>query len=1520
MRSLALFVLILGALFQCLAAPGQGVNRFAILDEYWDIYYPHAEFPRLTTPQWVGEEDVDAVLVLAIDDMREHTPYENYLRPILERLKQIDGRAPVSIMACKIDPQEPHLQRWLEEGVSIETHTFDHPCPILAKGDFAGAKSTYDRCVDLFFTVPNNRPVAFRTPCMDGINSASPRLFAEILGGTTSQGHFLTLSSSIGLLLTPEDTKNPAELVTDSAGKPRFNKYLLPGYINFIRDYPYPYLIGNQIWETPFCIPDDYEAFRANGEKSPATVADMKASIDAIVARKGIWVMTFHPYAWLASNQVIELIDHVVAKHGRKAKFLSLREVNERLEKNLFGGQSTRARNGRENGARLLDLNGDGFLDSVIANETVRQTRVWQPEERRWKTGGFPVALARQGETREARFGVLDGKPVLFVANESEHGFWQYENGEWKRAPEFLRGLELKTAAGGREQGVRFRDFAGDDSCELLVSNPRENAVYSWSSEEKAWRKLAFALPEGVALVTADGEDNGVRFVDVNKDGRDDVIFSNEKEFGLWLYVPELHLGFKQGWTRQIMRGRRGERPEIPMISRGGEFPNNGAWFADDAMWVQNENTAHLTNLVERVSFRELLDGFQPAAKSPREALKTMVTDPEHIVELVAHEPAVQDPVGFEWGADGTLWVVEMRDYPNGINGRPGGVVKRLRDEDGDGLYERAEVFLNHLNFPTGVMPWKNGILISAAPEIIFAEDNNSDGLVDRTEVLFRGFVEGNQQHRVNGFEWGLDNFIHGANGDSGGVIEIVGTRFSVPIAGRDFRFQPDTRAFEATSGQTQFGKRRDDWGNWFGGANYTWGWHYVYPEEYLRRDSRVAVRSSHHSLNSRPDGTRVYPISRVQQRFNDIGMAGHVTSAGSFAPYRDELFGPEFERSIFISEPTHNVVHREVLEPDGVSFRSHRSTVEQEREFLASTDPWFRPTTVKTGPDGAIYIADMYRLVIEHPEWIPHDAQKVMDVRAGEDKGRIYRVRPRNKTLRAVPRFNTVEEIIGTMESPNGWQRDTAHRLLVERRAANALPASHAIARSSASAKARLQALCAIQGLNGLDDEVLLGALQDAHPAVREHAVRLSEDRLGSTRVKAAVLSLVEDPEIRVRYQLAFSLGEITAPEIADALARLAARDPDNVEMTTAIMSSSQEHRGALLAAVLMTKAEGSQIERLVNHLVDGIAGEKKDIPAAIHALEVQPIEAWRAVALARLYRSAGEKEKLGSLKRWAGELVANPDATDADRSAVLPLIDSPDVLGRLLGPASSPALQRAALARLARLNDAAVPATLVDQWKSASPSMRHEVTSVLLGRPAWAMHLVQELRAGKIDAAELGATGRQSLLTHSSDEVRTSAKPLFQPVTSEREVLVAAMLPRISSISGDPARGQALFQTHCALCHRAGEAGTGAGPNLVTLRDQSAETLLTALLDPNRAVEEKYWTCTIELKDGEEHTGILLNENAHSLTLVSISGVERTFFRREIARVKTSSRSIMPEGFEQFLEPKDLADLIAFIRAAGN
>src|SRR5262245_38765853 len=366
----------------------RSANRLAYLDEC-DPYHVRRNSPKLTTPQWVGEKGVEAVVILGIDDMRDPKRYEVFLRPILRRLKQIDGRAPLSIMTNSLDPKDPQLQTWLKEGLSLETHTLDHPCPFFKGGSLKKAKETYDKCVDLLAEVPNSKPVAFRMPCCDSLNTPSPRFYAEIFNKTTAKGNFLSIDSSVFNVFTADDPELPRELVLNPDGSERFRRYLPVdrSFVNTIEDYPYPYVIGRLCWQFPCVTPSDWQAQHLQKPNNPNTVRDWKAALDCTVIKQGVFCLVFHPHGWIKNDQIVELIDHAVAKHGKKVKFLTFREAQQRLDKNLLGGIPIRhPEDGKDNGVRLLDVDNDGYLDVALTNEKVRLIWRWQPRSRSWKT------------------------------------------------------------------------------------------------------------------------------------------------------------------------------------------------------------------------------------------------------------------------------------------------------------------------------------------------------------------------------------------------------------------------------------------------------------------------------------------------------------------------------------------------------------------------------------------------------------------------------------------------------------------------------------------------------------------------------------------------------------------------------------------------------------------------------------------------------------------------------------------------------------------------------------------------------------------------------------------------------------------------------------------------------------------------------------------------------------------------------------------------------------------------------
>jgi putative membrane-bound dehydrogenase-like protein len=1545
-------------------------NRLTYLDEL-NPYYVSRTFPKLITPQWVGEEGVEAVVVLAIDDMRGHEKWEAFLRPILTRLKQIDGRAPVSIMTCQIDRKDPHLQKWLREGLSLETHTIDHPCPLLAGGDFAKAKSTYDRCVDLLNQVPGNKPVAFRMPCCDSLNTVSPRFYSEIFNKTTTKGNFLTLDSSVFNVFTSDDPELPRDLVMEPNGQDRFRKYLPydRAFVNTIENYPYPYVIGRLCWEFPCVVPSDWEAFHLQKANNPITVRDLKAALDATVIKQGVFNLVFHPHGWIKSEQIIELIDHAVAKHGKKVKFLTFREAQERLNKNLLGGHPLRDLKGRDNGVRILDLNNDGFLDVVIGNTDTSQTRLWSPKDRSWVVSDFANSkwIARDGQDQGVRFGILhdDGYASFFQWDSGQVGGprrGHFDGKGWtaddiclamvlpvvhKANVDANSGDHFLTTDNERDRGVRFRDLDGDGCCELIVSNDHQQAIFQWSPTEKAWQKLPFTLPGGLSLVDAKGRDNGVRFVDLDEDGFPDVLFSNEKEYGVYLFKS-----MKEGWSRKVLSGKAGTPGCLPMITINGT--NNGAWFHSHGLWVQNENTSLLKDHLDRRSFNELLGNDEPRAKSAEASWHSIKTRPGFEVELVAAEPLVQSPIAFAWGADGKFWVVEMGDYPLGVDGKgkPGGRIKFLEDTKGTGKYDKATVFLDNLPFPTGVTPWGKGVLVTCAPEIFYAEDTDGDGKADVRRPLFVGFHEGNQQHRVNGLVWGLDNWLYGANGDSGGRVRSIKTGEMVDLRGRDFRIRPDEGLIDLQAGQTQYGRSRDDWGNWFGNNNSNPMYHYALADHYIRRNPHVASPDPRVNVSVTPGASPVYPISRTLPRFNDLWAANHFTSACSAIVYRDELFGPVFANNTFVSEPVHNLVHRELMTADGVTFTSRRAIDEQHSEFLASSDNWFRPTMIQTGPDGALWIADMYRQVIEHPEWIPKDWQKRLDLRAGHDKGRIYRVYPVGKRPRPIPRLDRLDTagLVAALDSPNGWQRDTAQQLLIQRRDAATAPLLEKLVSSSERPLCRLHALCTLDGMHALDERVLVQAMRDTHPGVRRHAIRLSEFHVSAQAIQQALLERVEDQDPQVHLQLAYTLGAWDDPQSGRALGQLLLQHGADRFITAAVLSSvTKKNLEPILLVVLAGSKSGPPPAALTENLLRlarGLGSPKTlvNLLDKVATPEKGHYSAWQFTALAGLLDTLEQQNsslqkmrdgsdesvretvnKLAGLFQAARTAVPDLHAPKAERSQAVRLLgrgldhqqEDLALLAKLLVPQEEEALQAAAIDTLGHQRGPAVPQVLLRGWKGYGPALRSQVLDVFFRRDDWLKATLDAIEQGQILPFEIDASRRQRLLKHRTDAVRDRAAKIFAGTVNPDRQKVIDSYRSVLTMKGDSNRGQKIFTKTCATCHQLHGIGHVVGPDLASLGDKSPESLLIAILDPNRAVEARYINYTAQTKNGLTFTGVLASETGNSITLLGPEGKQQVILRTDLDELVSSNKSVMPEGLEKDLQPQDLADLIGFIRA---
>ena len=562
------------------------------------------------------------------------------------------------------------------------------------------------------------------------------------------------------------------------------------------------------------------------------------------------------------------------------------------------------------------------------------------------------------------------------------------------------------------------------------------------------------------------------------------------------------------------------------------------------------------------------------AAIPPVESIREMVVDPRLEVQVWASEPDVVDPVAISWDEWGAAYVAECRDYPYGAgpDGRVGSAIRRLVDLNGDGRVDRATVFADGLSYVTSVSPHRGGVLVVAPPDVLWLQDRDGDGVADHREVILTGLHRGISDSLANGLRYGLDNHFHVANGGSGGEIRSPRIPNAVtPLGHHDFAFQADTGRVELT-GVTGggFGLVFDPFGRVFTPYNISHIQHRFLALEVTRRHPGFPPVALTDSISDHEAMSRIYPISTALTRPNHPEQAGHFSAAGGMGYLDSGAFPKDLQGSVLVGDAVGNLIHRDVIHPDGPVFQARRASEEQSHEFLASRDPAFRPVAFEIGPDGALYVLDMQRDVIEHPDYIPEKIRKTLDIRAGENRGRIYRIIP--KTGLTPHRLNrnppSDADCIAWLSLSNAWRRNTAQRLLVERQATNSAPKLRDLALRASLPETRVQALWTLEGLGRLGDREILNAFQDSSPGVRENALLLASHHLThSGSLSKALLQTLREPDasVRVRFIAAQTLGLLGGPEAADALVQILWLDRNHPWSRLAVMASipsDQTHR----------------------------------------------------------------------------------------------------------------------------------------------------------------------------------------------------------------------------------------------------------------------------------------------------------------------------------------------------------------------
>ena len=920
---------------------------------------------------------------------------------------------------------------------------------------------------------------------------------------------------------------------------------------------------------------------------------------------------------------------------------------------------------------------------------------------------------------------------------------------------------------------------------------------------------------------------------------------------------------------------------------------------------------------------------------SPEQERATFhLADPRLMVELVAAEPQVRAPVALAWDSDGRMFVAEMTDYPSGpINGR----IRLLENPDSNGRYKISKIFATNLAFPNGLMAWRDGVLVTAAPDIWYLADTNKDGVSDVREKILTGFVEGNQQLRVNGLYWGIDNWIYGANGRSDGEAKWIDGTPAGSIRRKDFRFRPDTKEFEAIAGNSQFGMGHDDWGNRFPVFNATPIRHVVMEDRYLARQPLLAAVDNVPSVSPTNDGTRVFALTPPTLLIPQ--PIGHFTSACGPSIFRGTACPEEYRGNYFVCEPVQNVVQRRVLEPRGSAFVAQYAHTNQ--EFLASTDRWFHGVFTATGPDGALYIVDFYRDLVEHPHWVAPELRDKVDWRKGEEHGRIWRVRANNEELMPLAKLSRAspEELLQGLESSNGWNRDTAQRLLVERKMTNVIALLGSKALRASAPQTRVHALNLLREFRAANStiflEAIFNALGDTNPRVRADAVRLAEDCLSANgdrtalqaKLQEVLKSLSKDPDARVRLQLACSI-ELESNEATVGILATLAQHPELDEWQSVAILSSAGARPWLLverlanllprpneAQVLLLERAARMIAAGTNHadqnaLLSWLVDWNSPSQVTVAAAFVTGLK-----SKAALQTLDGDGKKVSVISNAAHHALFDRAASERLRVAAVQLLPPADHL-QVVRPTEPEPLQIASVRALMESGNEAAIREVFARSAMLSKSVRRQVVATSVRSRAGALELQRAVSNEKLSLTEIDPLTRQTLEKFNDVEVKAGAQKLFaSAISPDRDAVVQKYRPSLK-LPADQKRGAALFEKNCTLCHQMQGVGAKIGPDLSGIGQQPRETLLVQILDPSRQVLPDFVAYSAETKSGESYTGFIANESTEAVTLRRANEPDITLPRSDLKALTTQNKSLMPDGLEAAMTEQDVADLIEFLR----
>jgi len=903
-------------------------------------------------------------------------------------------------------------------------------------------------------------------------------------------------------------------------------------------------------------------------------------------------------------------------------------------------------------------------------------------------------------------------------------------------------------------------------------------------------------------------------------------------------------------------------------------------------------------------------------APSPEEVPDHLEIHPDFEISLVASEPLINKPINLNWDEKGRLWVCETPEYPNGLRkpyselgwmdsgslfpGKydrdPTDRISILSDEDGDGVMDAKKVFADKLELVTSFVFYKNGVIASSAPDIWFLEDTDGDDVADRRQKLYTNLGTRDTHSVINNLRWGSDGWIYATHGYSSSQNATSGdgkTNFG-PIGDGVVRFRPDGSELEqyVSHGGNTWGMDITMDGEIFytkptNGNPLT---HAVLPEYILEKGKIPGVSGGNGLLPEE----RLYPAATWEhQAYVQIDRIGGYTAASGCAIYEGGAWPDEWKLGYFTTEPTVNVISHFNLVKQGTTYSADRVEGRKEKEFIRSSNMWFRPIELRTGPDGALYVVDFCNQAIIHNDTRgPVHGPAHAALRPDRDHyyGRIWKVQ--HKQAKAIAPVSLDRTDIASLrraaQSSNDHIRSVAQRILRDDHNAQEIPIGSDALKAYDEAAAE----------NDLD-RIIASVLAARDDWTRSALIAASSDR---------------------------------AVEIIEAALEAESND-SLLAFVSALSPLAITHGNAESNAARLLKACGnasSEVSTVAAAVLAALAKNVESPPPLTNALKE---------ALLSLLRNDETRDlALPMAVNWDknGELAAQTDAIASDlldalvkgdlnderrirlaRSLVNLRANNPKVMETVIAILSSDgsyALKGGLLAALGSIEGPDLGDALIEQFSALKGTLKLKAFDEIVKRADWTKSFLDVIDEGEVTPSELGPGGIARLRTHPDWSTAQIAKNLFDrisPETADKGEIIARLIPVVET-GGDFENGKIIFGA-CVVCHKLGDVGAAVGPALDGMGARGASELLSQIIDPNREVEQNYWAHNITTRSGETFTGVISSENASTLTLATQVGVKE-IAKSDIAKRENTKRSLMPEGFENLGE-EGLRDLLSYL-----